>query len=226
MKRKRLRNNKQSKSASSKDSAKKIFNIVNKFVKHPIVRKGFPYVVVAIIFLIIGFSIRRFIPVALVNNKPVDRIEFNERLLENAGAATLQQMIIEDITDAEAERKKINVDKEFKAQMEIIQRSLDRQNATMEQYLAQVGKTQEEFEDEVRDQLIVKKLFAKEAEVTEEDIEAYFEETGVTKGEGAIYTSQEIAIRQVLSQDRVREAYSQWLNKKLGETKVINFVQL
>src|SRR3990167_8376021 len=53
-----------------------------------------PLILTAVGCFIIGFSIKRIIPVAVINGDSVSRSEYNDLLLKRAGRSTMQEVLI------------------------------------------------------------------------------------------------------------------------------------
>lgn len=177
--------------------------------------------------LLLGVSLRRFIPVAIVNGKTVDRAEFTKLLLERSGETVLQEMIAKQLLYEEADKKNITVSEaEINKQIEISRNEIKANGVTLEAYLSQRNYTMEKFREEIRDQLVVKKMFEKGIRVTESDIETFFKANNVTKGEGAILASQRITIKQAITQYLLRQKYYQWVQGELKSAEIVHLIKI
>lgn len=197
---------------------------------HPIwvkVKPYSPFILIAIASFIIGFSFKRVIPVAIVNGDSISRQEFNDLLVKRAGRIVLQEIVINDLIDNEAKERKVKIDnEEIDKQLAIVIRDLKEQNFTLEMYLAQQGITEKDFKKQVKIQLIIKKMFESGAKVSEKEIQQFYKDNGIVVGKSAILRSQRVAIRQAILQQKMRNAYSEWLTRKLQEAEVTHLIKL
>ena len=191
------------------------------------IRPFAPLILTAIAFFIIGFSIKRIIPVAVINGDSVSRSEYNDLLLKRAGRSTMQEVLINHLIRQEADKRKITVDNiELNAQLDIVKRDLKEQNFTLDMYLTQQGITLNDFKDQIKTQLIVKKMFEPGIRVTDKEMEKFYIDNNITKGKNAILRSQRIAITQAITQMKLRQEYSNWVSQQLQQAKITQLIKL
>jgi len=186
-----------------------------------------PFILVAIASFIIGFSFKKVIPVAIVNGDSINRQEFTDLLVKRAGRIVMQEIIINDLISAEAKTRKVKVEgEEIEKQLDIVKRDLKEQNFTLEMYLAQQSVTQKDFEKQIKVQLLIKKMFEPGTKVSEKEIQQFYKDNGIVLGKSAVLRSQRVAIRQAILQQKMRNAYSEWLTRKLQEAEVTHLIKL
>lgn len=127
--------------------------------------------------------------VAVVNGEPLTKEAFYSRLEQEAGEQVLDQMISETVV-AQAD---VSVsDEEIASELAQIQESYPSNEAYMED-LARYGLTEERLKEELRLNLILKKLSREGISVTDEEIAEYFEEN-----QEALGTPEQVRVRHIL----------------------------
>src|SRR5699024_5479174 len=102
--------------------------------------------------------------------------ELYDLLVEQNGAQVLEGLIAEKIVDAEAKKEDIEVtDEEIEEEIEKIKEESGGE-AGFEQMLKYYGYDQEEFEENIATNIKIKKLIGDDISVSEEEMEAYFEQ--------------------------------------------------
>lgn len=186
-----------------------------------------PFILIALASFIIGFSFKKFIPVAVINGNTVSRNEFTNLLVKRAGKSVMQEIIITDIVKEEAKSRHIEIDtKEIDAQMKIIERDLKEQNYTLDLYLTQQNISKKEFRKQIEYQLIIKHMFEPTTKVTEKEIQQFYKDNGIVVGKNAILRSQRVAIRQAITQLKMRDSYNKWLYEQLKVADVTQLIRL
>lgn len=132
------------------------------------------FVIVAVIALGAWVVFVRSENVAVVNGKPITTKEFYAALEKRVGKEVLSQLIDDALIRHAAKEAGITVTKdEIKAELEKIKKQL---GSNFELTLAQMGMTEQDLNDTVEINLLVKKLVTKDVKVTEEDLKKYFSE--------------------------------------------------
>ncbi len=127
--------------------------------------------------------------VAVVNGEPLTKDEFFSRLEREAGEPVLDRMISEMVI---AQSGVPVSDDEIASELAQIQESYPSHEAYLEE-LSRYGLTEEELKQEIRLNLILKKLTREGIEVTDEEIAEYFEENREALG-----TPAQVRVRHIL----------------------------
>ncbi|WP_186763741.1 peptidylprolyl isomerase [Planomicrobium sp. CPCC 101079] len=131
-------------------------------------------VLAAAIFLMAGFIQKD--AVASVNGTDIDKEELYEELVVANGAAALDTMISDEIVKQEAEKANVEVtQEEIDAEMKIYEEQYGGAEA-LESAIETSGMTVEQLEEEMKSYLLIEKLIGPDIEITDEQIETYFEE--------------------------------------------------
>ena len=189
-----------------------------------ITAKKLPWMKIAVVLVLvlIGAAYYQFGNVAYVDGKPISRIEYIQMMEKQAGESILDQMITETLILNEAEKKGEEISQEvIDAEIKSIEDQLTSQGNTLDEVLANEKMTKEDLVKQIRLQKLVEKLAGGEAEVTEEQIEAFLEENKDFLPEDATQEElNQLAKDQIGSQSK-NEAINNWLEKIRAEATII-----
>lgn len=143
--------------------------------------------------------------VAKVDDVKISREEFYDRLTEISGNEVLETLIAETLVDLEVE----------KLEIEITQEEIDEEIAALEeQYngeeglnsaLANSGTTMEELEEQIVMNLKIQQLVAPYIEVTDEQVESYYEENIDLLGQPEQVRARHILVETQEEADEIHE---------------------
>lgn len=124
--------------------------------------------------IILGLFKNQFI-VASVNGKQITRLELIKKLEKRDGKTMLDNLIIETLILQEAENRKVNVgNQEVDGEIKKIEKNFSDQGQNLDQLLALQNLSLEELKNQIRIQLILKKLVG-DVKVTNQEIGDYIE---------------------------------------------------
>ncbi|MEK3799050.1 peptidylprolyl isomerase [Peribacillus sp. FSL H8-0477] len=134
-------------------------------------------VVGALIFLLITYtSSAKGKAVATIDGEEISKDELYENLVNQYGATALSTMISDKIVDMEAKKEDIKItDKEIDKEMKTLIESYGDEE-TFEQQLAATGATKSTLEKDIVKYLQTVKILEPRIEITDEEINTYFEE--------------------------------------------------
>ncbi|KXK07609.1 MAG: Foldase protein PrsA [Microgenomates bacterium OLB22] len=179
------------------------------------------YLLVAFLAFVFGINLRRLIPIATVNGEGISREDFTRRVYMIAGNQVLDQLIIYHLVEEEAMKRNVKASKsEVDKQISIVEENLKKQSLTLNDYLAQQRNTRDMLEKEIKIQILVEKMFGKNIAISEKDINDYFVNARILKGEGAIYESQKIAIRGQVQALKLQNEFGKWVTSALKNADI------
>lgn len=136
-------------------------------------KTGVVAILLGVIILALLAINRGLIVAAIVNNKPIFRSTVNRALVARYGTQTLENMITEQLIQDEAKRLHIAItDEEIEAEQAKILASFGG-NVTLEEVLSYQGMTKEDFNQQIRLQMLLTKIIGKDIVVTDEEITKY-----------------------------------------------------
>lgn len=134
--------------------------------------------------------------VATVGGEKISQEELNEILVRNYGEKTLEGMIDDKIIELEAKKEKITVSKEdIDEEFSNFVENAGGEDA-FKAALEQSGMTEKQFKEDITQYLSIRKLIEPLVEVTDEEIESYFEENKESFG-----TQDEVEASHILVED-------------------------
>lgn len=132
--------------------------------------------IVAAAVLIVALSLNNGEVVAKIGEEEISKDQFYDRLVEMYGSQVLDSMITEKIVELEAKKAKISVTDED------VQKELDKMieqvgGEEMFNYqLAYSGYTMDQMKEELKNYLTIVKILEPKIEITDEEINSYFED--------------------------------------------------
>lgn len=133
------------------------------------------------IFLLMSFGQNN--GVASVNGKEISKDELYAQMLKTNGTETLDLMISEEIVRQEAEKEDITVsDEEIEAEIAVYEEQYGGAEE-LDSALAASGMTVESLKEEVQTYVKIEKLIGPGIEITDEQIQTYFDENKESLGQ-------------------------------------------
>jgi len=184
--------------------------------------------VVAIILGIVILGLlainRGLIIAAIVNNKPIFRSTVNRSLVARYGTQTLENMITEQLINDEAKKLNITVtNEEIDAEQKEILASFGG-NVTLEEVLSYQGMTKEDFNQQIRLQMLLTKIIGKDITITDDEITKYITDNPstlvATDSEGMKKEAQEALLTQ-----KVSEQLQTWYGALKEKSKVFRLMK-
>lgn len=182
-------------------------------------------IIIGALTIILLFALalsKGYILVALVNNRPIFRFQLNQTMMARFGKQTLEGMISEQLIAEEAKKSGITITQaEIDKQEEEILKSFGGK-VTLEELLKFQGTTKEEFDNQIRLQIMVNKLLEKGITVTDEEIVAYQE-----ANKAIMVSSDEASLkeeaRKALVEQKINEKIQPWFTELKNKAKIFKF---
>lgn len=130
---------------------------------------------IIITVLLLGLFKDQFVA-ANVNGEQINRLELIRELENREGKRALENLISEELIMQEAKKRNMNIsEEEINREISTIEKNIKAQGQNLDDLLALQGLTRQQLKDEIRVQLILKKLVGK-AEVTDKEVDDYIEQ--------------------------------------------------
>lgn len=175
--------------------------------------------------LIFLFLTYRFLVLAWVDKIPVTRIQLDKRLEDKFGKETKEQIISETLLLSEARKRKVDISKEIlNNEIKKITQQQGGQDK-LNQILQLQNMNMDEFKDRIRYQLLIEKMFGKEATISAQEVSDYIEKNKEQFPETINDESSESAklksdIESNLKRQKTGQAFNDWLQKNLSSSRV------
>ena len=168
---------------------------------------------------------RSLLIAAVVDGKPITRLEVIRELEKQSGQETLDNLISKVLLFQEAQRRGVQIsDQAIQAEIDNISSVVEAQGTTLDAELILRGQTREELEENVRIQKTIDELLAGEVGISDEEMENYFEENQAFFGEEAVYDDLKEDIREQLRQEKISQEFSSLLQTLRSESNIYYLV--
>ncbi|KAB7668815.1 peptidylprolyl isomerase [Bacillus sp. B1-b2] len=170
-----------------------------------------PVLAVILVALIIGavYLTQRSETVATIDDEKISQAELNEELNKQYGSTVLSTMITNKVVDLEADKAKVEItDKEIDAEMDKVYEQYGGEE-TFNTLLAQNGLTLDTYKESVIQNLKVTKILEPSIEITDEEIQTYFDDN-----KASLDTAAQVQASHILVED---EATAKEVKQKLDE---------
>ncbi len=176
-----------------------------------------------ILFVALLATNKGLVLAAIVNGKPVFSWQLTQTLKTRFGEQTLEGMIGEMLVANEAAKQGVTVTPaELEAKRSEVVASLGGETQ-FEDLLTFQGMTREDFENQIRLQLLVQKLLGKDIEVTEEEVDVYVRDNRETLT--ATDPAQlRVEARSVILDQKVSEKIQPWFLELKENAKIMRFL--
>ena len=129
-------------------------------------------IVIIVVILLVIF--RNQFVVATVNGQPISRFALIQELERQSGKTTLDVLITKTLIAQEASKRNITVtDQDLNNETKRIEDSLKAQGQDLSALLASQGMSKDEFMEQIKIQVLVKKLLADKIKVTDQEVNDY-----------------------------------------------------
>lgn len=160
------------------------------------------------------------ISIAFINGEPITVREAARVITSGDSQSELDRLIAKKLIEYEAKRQKIIVTKdEIRRQVYIYQKEALRQGKTIAELMQTSDQNLGEIDENVKLQITIYKIVAKDLEPTDEDLDEYFEKYGLiyTDEEKVYYKEQ---VKQFIFKDKVSQNYESWINEAKASSEV------
>ena len=183
---------------------------------------------VLIILALLVYRYKSEYVVAIVNGKPITRLELINSLEKQAGSQALDGLIVQELIRQEAKKanivvKKVDVDK----QMNNLETQLKAQGQNLDEFLKQQGLKREDVRKQAELQIMLEKLTAKDVKVTQADIDKAFDEQKSILKDNKDMTEAQLReqIKKSLESQKKNAAVQAWIESARKQAKVTIYKQ-
>lgn len=181
-----------------------------------------PLFLLAVVLAAAGYGYFRYFNVAVVNGRPISRLDYIKAMEKQGGKQVLDGMVQEALITGEAQKKGVRIDQSvIDAEFAKIETQLKAQGQTLDSALASQGMTKEELTQQIRIQKTAEKLANVPTEVSQTQIDDFIAKNKDQFPKTA--TKEEIektAKTQLLSQAK-SEAITKWFDQLKRDAKII-----
>lgn len=169
--------------------------------------------IIAVLILAIGVFLSLALPkdkaVAKVDGEAISKDELYDVMVEQYGAATVEQLIADKIVDSEAKKEKVTItDEELNEEVDKLKESYGGEDV-FNQMLESNNTTLDVLKEDLKNYLTIRKLLEPQIEITDEELQTYFEENKDSFGE-----AEQVKASHILVED---EATANEIKQKLAD---------
>jgi hypothetical protein len=190
-------------------------------------RKKWTYIILVVIVAvgILAYYKANYFIAATVNGEPITRYALVVELEKQGAQQVLEQMVTNKLILQKAKEAGIEVtQEEMDKEIARIEESLVAQGADLETMLSFYNQTKESFMDGVKQNLLIKELMKDKVEVTDSDIEEYFNSNTSEFPEGSTLDDLKEQIYNTLYDNEVGMAYQEWLQETKNSSNVKYYI--
>lgn len=181
-------------------------------------------IVVLVIVLLAGgwFAYARTQTAAVVNGKPISKVEFYRRLEKRAGKQILDEMIVEELILQEGDKKKVSIsEKELEKKLAEMKDRMGGE-AKFKAQLKQSRYTVEEINKQLEIQAIVERILGKDIKITDEEINKYYEQGKEWQFKDKKLDEVRGQIAETLKQQKYEANLPKWIEGLKKKAKIVN----
>lgn len=164
--------------ASTTSRAKKKFSIkINK--------KAALFTIIVLVIIGVLFYYKSLFIAAMVDGKPISRLEVIKELESASGQQALDSLIVKQLIGTEASRAGVTVSQEeIDAEIKNLEDRISKQGGTLEMLLSQQGINQDQFREQISLQKKLEKILGDKIQVTDDEVNQYFTQNKITPPAG------------------------------------------
>lgn len=149
-------------------------------------KKTILFIIIVLVILGAVFYFKSLFIAAVVDGKPISRLEVIRELENTSGRQVLDALVVKQLIDTEANKAEISVSQEdIETEIQTLEERISKQGGTLELILAQQGITQDQFREQIVLQKKLEKILENNIQITDEEINQYFEQSKTTLPAGA-----------------------------------------
>lgn len=153
----------------------------------------------------LSFALPKDKAVAKVDGEAISKDELYDVMVEQYGAATVEQLIADKIVDSEAKKEKVTItDEELNEEVDKLKESYGGEDV-FNQMLESNNTTLDVLKEDLKNYLTIRKLLEPQIEITDEELQTYFEENKDSLGEGEQVKASHILVADEATANEIKQ---------------------
>lgn len=184
------------------------------------------YGVITLIIILIGvfvFFKKNWFVVAVVNGQPITSVDFYQNLKAKSGKDVLDQMIRDRLVAQEAVKKGITIaESDINKKVSEIEKQVGGKEQLKSALIAR-SITEAEFRNQIKLQLTVEKILAKDIAVTDKEVDDFIAKNPTDPNVASDKGPNKTAIKEQLKSQKLNEKFQPWYDKLEKDAKISRF---
>ena len=182
---------------------------------------------IAVLVLAILVLLKNQFIVVSVNGESINRLTLIRELEKQAGKKVLEGLVNNTLILQEAKKRNITItDNELNAEIKNIDENLKKRGQSLDQVLTLQGLTIDKVKDQIKLNLIMKKLLSDKISVSDKDVSDYIEKNSKLIPQGANPDDTKNQVRQQLEQQKLQEKGQELIKSLQDKAKINYFIKL
>ena len=158
---------------------------------------------------------------ATVNNKPIWRWQLVSELEKQGGKQVLDNLVTQQLILQEAQKQGVVItDDDLNKEVEAIEANLKTQGGDLDSLLSFQGQTREDFRESLRTRILIKKILADKATVTDEEARKFFDENKTQFPANSKYEDVQGEVKETLVEQKIGQVYQEWIDQVKANSQV------
>lgn len=176
---------------------------------------------VALLLLALVYLLKDEVIVASVNGQPVTRFALIRTLEQQSASTALENMTLKLLVEQELKKAGVKVsDEEMDAEIAKIEEQLATQGQNLDDLLEAQGLKRAEVKEQLALSKGLEKLLADKVSVSDEEIQAYFDENKEMMGDDVVFEDVKEDIRTQLQQEKLVAEQQKWFAEIKKSAKI------
>lgn len=183
--------------------------------------------VIVVLLVLGGLFAKNKLMVATVNGEPIGHLQFIKELQKQEGKKVLDNLITQKLILQETAKKNISVnDAEVDAELNKIKDSIKQSGQSFDEILTSRGLTINSVKEQIRNNLLIKKLLGDKIKVSDKEVSDYMEKNKESLPEEGNPEEQKENIRLQLEQQKLQEKAQELITNLQNKAKINYFIKL
>lgn len=176
---------------------------------------------VVLLLLALVYLLKDEVIVASVNGQPVTRFALIRTLEQQSASTALENMTLKLLVEQELKKAGVKVsDEEMDAEIAKIEEQLTAQGQNLDDLLEAQGLKRAEVKEQLALSKGLEKLLADKVSVSDEEIQAYFDENKEMMGDDVVFEDIKEDIRTQLQQEKLVAEQQKWFAEIKKSAKI------
>ena len=188
------------------------------------------YIIIALLIILIAgilFTSRNQIIVATVNGEPINRFTLINELEKQDGKRVMESIVSKTLVLQEAKKKNIVVTQnEIDSEIKKIEEGLKARGQTLNQVLQLQGVTIDVVQEQIKLNLIMKKILGDKITVSDKEVADYIEKNKPEAPEGTKPEDLRVQIKTQLEQQKFQEKAQEFMKNLQDKAKINYYIKL